>query len=218
MTSSDVLVLFRSEMADKVEPYLWDDEDVFGYMDDAHTMFCRKTDGILDSSTDAVTLVPVVPGTDSITLHSSIKRIRAVSRLDNGRDLDIINRTDMPLRRWYFDGVPGTVKALVIGTEAHKARVFPLSSETVNLRLEVQRLPLVPITTDGDQAFEIDAEHHRHLLLWMKHLAYLKQDTETYDRTKAEEFETKALTYFAQVKEEERRKAFKVRSVAYGGI
>jgi hypothetical protein len=218
MTSSDLLTLFRSEMSDTAAPYLWSDEDVFGYMDDAQTMYCRKTDGILDASTDAVTKIAVVPGSDRIALHAKIKRIRALTREDTGRDLDVINRDDMVQRRWYFDGTVGEVKALVIGQEAHKARVYPTSNETVNLRLEVLRLPLLAITTDGDQAFEIDAEHHRHLLLWMKHLAYMKQDAETFDRTKAMEFEGKALAYFAQVKEEERRKAFKVRTVAYGGI
>lgn len=218
MNSTDLLVLFRSEMSDEAEPYLWADEDIFGYMDDAQKMHCRKTDGILDASTDAVTELEIVPGSDRIALHPSILRIRAVSREDTGRDLDIINRDDMAQRRWYFDGTTGPVKALVIGIEAHKARVFPKSSETVTLRLEVLRLPLVAINTDGDQAFEVDEEHHRHLMYWMKHLAYLKQDSETFDRTKAAEFEVKALDYYEQVKKEERRKAFKVRTVAYGGI
>ena len=122
----------------------------------------------------------------------------------------------MVLRRWYFDGVTSTVKALVIGQEAHKARVFPKSNETISIYLSVFRLPLVAITDAGDQAFEVDEEHHRHLMLWMKHLAYSKQDAETFDRTKAEEFEERFNAYSAQVKEEERRKAFKVRAVAYG--
>lgn len=218
MNSSDLLVMFRSEMSDKAEPYLWDDEDIFGYEDDAQKMFCRKTDGIKDATTDAVTKLAIVPGSDRLVLHSSILRIRSITREDTGRSIDIINTEDMPGRRWFFDGTMSTIKALVIGSEAHKARVFPKSSETVDLRLEVFRLPLLPITTDGDQAFEIDEEHHRHLLLWMKHLAYLKQDAETFDRTKAEEFRVMAEAYFEQVKTEERRKAFKVRTVAYGGL
>ena len=35
MTSGDLLDLFRDEMADKVTPYLWSDDLVFGYIDDA---------------------------------------------------------------------------------------------------------------------------------------------------------------------------------------
>lgn len=218
MNSSELLDLFRSEMSDKVEPFLWSDEDVFGYENDAQVMHCRKTDGIADATTLAVTAIAVTPSTDWVDLHPKIIRIRSATRSDTGRDIDIINRDDMPLRRWYFDGALGSVKALVIGMQANKARVFPKSNETVTVNLTVFRLPLVPISDAGDQEFEIEEQHHRHLLLWMKHLAYLKQDAETYDRTRAEEFEQKALAYWAKVKEEDRRKAFKVRTVAYGGI
>lgn len=218
MDSTGLLIAFRSEMADKVEPYLWDDEDVFAYADDAQKAFCRKTDGIADSTTAAVVNLAVVPGTDWLALHPSILRVRTAARADTGRDLDIINREDMPLRRWFFDGVQNSIKALVVGMEAHKVRVYPKSNETVEVNLTVFRLPLVAINTDGDQALEVDEEHHPYLLLWMKHRAYMKQDAETFDRTKADEFERRFNTYCEQVKREERRKGFKVRSVAYGGI
>lgn len=218
MNSSELLDLFRSEMSDKVEPYLWSDEEIFGYEDDAQKMLCRKTDGIADASTAAVTQIAVVADTDWVALHASIKRVRSVIRTDTGRPVEVINRDDMPKRGWYFDGRTGPVKALVIGSEAHKARVYPKSNEAITLQLEVFRLPLVRITDDGDQEFEVDEEHHRHLMLWMKHLAYSKQDAETFDRTKAAEFEQRFYAYCAQVQQEERRKAYKPGNVAYGGI
>ncbi len=218
MNTSELLSLYRSEMADEAAPYLWSDADVFGYFDDAQKMFCRKTDGIADASTEAVVKLSVVPGTDWVATHPSILRIRTAIRVDTGRSIEVINQDDMPARRWYFDGVTSSIKALIIGMEAGKARVFPKSNETVDVMLTVFRLPLEKITDAGDQAFEIAEEHHPHLLLWAKHRSYLKQDTETYDRTKAGEFETKFFAYCAQVKAEERRKAFKVRSVVYGGI
>ena len=217
MDSTALLALFRSEMADAAEPYLWSDADVFSYFDDAQTMFCRLTDGIADATTADVTLIEVIPTTDWVTTHPSILRIRSAIRSDTGRDVEVINRDDMPVRRWYFDGVPAAVKALIIGMEAGKARVFPKSNETVDIHLTVFRLPLTHITA-ADQDFEIPAEHHQHLLHWVKHRAYMKQDAETFDRTRAEEFEGRFRAYCEQVKREERRKAFKVRTVAYGGI
>ena len=216
--SSDLLSLFRSEMSDQATPYLWSDEEVFGYENDAQRMFCRETEGIADATTTAVVDVAVIPGTTWVDLHPSIKQLREVFRSDTGRPIEVINREDMAPRRWYFDGTTGNVKALVIGMEDNKARVYPNSNETVTLNLSVFRLPLVDITDLGDQAFEIDDTHVRHLLLWMKHLAYSKQDAETFDRMKAAEFEAKATLYHAKVKEEQRRKRHKVRSVMYGGI
>ncbi len=218
MNSSELLTLFRSEMSDKVEPYLWEDSEGFGFIDDAQKMFCRKTDGLSDASTEAVVKLAVVPDADWLALHPSILRVRSAIRSTTGRSIEVINADDMPLREWFFDGATGPVKALVIGMEANKARVFPKSNETMDILLTVFRLPLVSITDVGDQALEISSEHHRHLLHWMKHLAYLKQDAETFDRTKAEEFEGRFIAYCAQVRDEERRKAYKPRSISYGGI
>lgn len=218
MNSSELLSLFRSEMADQEETYLWSDEDIFGYEDDAQKMFCRLTDGIADASTAAVVELAVAPGDDWLTLHPSILRIRSAIRADSGRPIEIINADDMLPRGWYFDGNTGPVKALVIGQEANKSRAYPKSNETMDMVLTVFRLPLVAINTDGDQALEIPAEHHPHLMHWMRHRAYLKQDAETFDRTRAAEAEGAFRAYCEQVKQEERRKAFKPRTVAYGGI
>jgi hypothetical protein len=91
------------------------------------------------------------------------------------------------------------VCALVIGEEDNKARTYPLSNETLTIQLSVFRLPLNPID-DGELELEVGEQHHRHLLLWMKSLAYGKQDAETYDRTKKADFESEFRAYCAAVK------------------
>jgi hypothetical protein len=217
MDSGDLLNLFRLEMADTEKPYLWSDDEVISYEDDAQKMFCRKTDGISDNSTPEVVQIAAVLDTDRVDLHPSILRIRSALRTDTGRPIDILNPEDMPSKNMFFDGRGGPVRVLVIGAEAHKARVWPKSSETVTIELTVFRLPLRPINDCG-QPFEIDEEHHRHLMLWVKHLAYSKQDSEAYDKTKAIEFEGRFNDYCEQVKIEERRKRHKTRVVQYGGL
>lgn len=215
MTSGDLLALFRSEMNDAEAPYLWSDLEVYGYIDDAQKMFCRKTDGISDATKAKVVNITVTPDTDWVKTHPSIKLIRRATRMDTGRPIDVINNQDMLDRGWYFDGSKGPVKALVVGEEQHKAQVYPISNETMTIRLLVYRLPLELI--EGDQDFEIIERHHRHLLLWVKSLAYLKQDAETYDKSKANEFEGRFLAYCEQVTLEDRKEKHKTRVVRYGG-
>lgn len=215
MTSGELLALFRSEMNDVEEPYLWSDAEVYGYIDDAQKMFCRKTDGISDATKAKVVNINVVPGDDWVKTHPSIKLIRRATRVDTGRPIDVINNQDMLDRGWYFDGSTGTVKALVIGEEQYKAQVYPISNETMTIRLLVYRMPLELI--EGDQDFEIPEKHHRHLLLWVKSLAYLKQDTETYDKSKANDFEGRFLAYCEQSMLEDRKEKHKTRIVRYGG-
>lgn len=215
MTSGDLLNLFRLEMSDQVEPYLWSTAEVYGYIDDAQKMFCRKTDGLSDATTAAVTQLPIALGASYVNTHKSILKLRGATRADNGATVEIINYEDLAACGWRYDGRTGPVKVLVIGEETNKARVYPVPNEAVTLKLLVFRMPLNTIEYDDD--FEIGEEHHRHLLNWVKCLAYLKQDSETFDKNKASEFENKFLGYCTEAKAEMRRKAHKHRTVAYGG-
>jgi hypothetical protein len=217
MNAGDLLVLFRSEMADLEQPPLWSDLEVYSYIDDAQKMFCRKTDGISDATTPAVVQFPVVPADSYKPTHKSILRIRSATRADTGVDVEVLNYDDLPARGYRYDGVKGTIKAIVIGEEEGKARTYPVSNETVQINLLVFRLPIKPIA-DETSALEVAEEHHRHLLYWAKSLAYLKQDSEAFNKSKASEFEAKFITYCAMAKIEQQRKRHKTRFVAYGGI
>ena len=132
---------------------------------------------------------------------------------------DEIPEEDMPTRRMYFDGTVGVPQAVILGMDTDKFSVWPVPVEDVAIKLSVFRLPLVEVTGLNDSVpFEIAAQHHRHLLLWVKHLAYSKQDVETYDARKAAEYETAFEAYCARAKKEQDRSRHKPRSVTYGGI
>jgi len=216
VTSGDLLDLFRTEMADTKTPYLWSDDFVFGAIDEAQTWFARLTDGIADSSTSAVIDFAILTGADSYPLHPAVKKIRAARFALTGKPVAIINEEDMPTKGMYFNSVPGNVQALVTGMDENAVRVWPLPITDVAVKLSVFRLPLVRIT--DDQALEIGQQHHRSLLLWVKHLAYSVHDAEQFDRTKAADFESEFRSYCAGVATEQARLRHKPRTVAYGGI
>lgn len=286
MTSGDLLELFRDEMADQATPYLWGDDLVFGYINDAQNRFCRLTDGISDATTAAVTQIAIAPAAQWYPYHSSITKLRQAYRADTGAPVDIINQEDMPTRGWRFDGSTGPLRALVLGIEAEQLRAYPVPHDATRLtavstdtaalgdvlvpvastaglyvgmrvtgtgtdeyttisaltatsaalslpataeipsgttltfdlvvQLSVFRKPLVAIT--DDQALEIPTEHQPHLLMWVKHRAYMKQDAETFDRTKAAEFKNDFEAYCFEVSQQQGRSRHKPRAVAYGGI
>lgn len=113
--------------------------------------------------------------------------------------------------------VSGNILELSLPTVADIADQAPINIDlTVNL--SVFRLPLTTITDVGGQALEIDEHHHTHLLLWVKHLAYDKQDAETFDRRKSDDFAARFRTYCESVKKEQDRARRVVGAVAYGGL
>lgn len=217
MTAGELLDLYRLETVDVAQPYLWSDDFILGALSDAQVQFCRWTDGIADSSTDVVTKLSIVAGTDSYALHSKVKKLRTARREDTGRPLDVLNQEDMPARGMYFDGRPGTVSAVITGMDENTVRVWPMPAETMTVRLSVFRLPLTDLT-DGDDPLVVPLQHQRALLLWAKHLGYGVHDTEMFDRAKSEDFEQKFLAYCASAKVDQGRARHKSRSVAYGGI
>jgi hypothetical protein len=93
----------------------------------------------------------------------------------------------------------------------------PIADDAANL--VIYRLPLTKITDAGGQEFvDVSEEHHYSLLMWMKALAYKKQDAETFDRAKSAENEAGFHAYCQQAKAELERRKHKNRVVAYGGL
>jgi len=218
VNTDDVLARFRAEMSDEVKPYLWSDSLVYQYINEAQKSFCRFTNGILDSRTVAVTQLNVVPNTQWYDLNKSILKIRTATRSDTGVTVEMVNPERLADASIRFDGRVGPLRALVQGLEEHAVRAWPVPSETVTVNLTVFRLPLIDLTEDGDQEFEIDVQHHSYLLLWVKHLAYDKQDAETFDRRKSDDFAQRFRLYCSDVKKEQDRARRVGMAVSYGGI
>lgn len=218
MTSNELLSQFRSDLKDQVEPYLWSSAEVYRYLDDAQKMFCRLTDGIADATTTEVIDIPVAAGATWLDLHPSILKIRAAYRTSDGRGVDFLNYEDLPRSGLRLDGTStAPLSAVIVGMEENKLRLARIASAADTLRLMVFRLPLAVI--DGaDAELEIPEQHHLHLLDWVKSLALLKQDSETFDAAKSEEHANRFRGYCTRARTEQQMKRHKVRTVAYGGI
>lgn len=226
MNSTELFDLFRTDIVDVALPYLWSDDEVWRYMNDAYFMFVRLTGGIPDYTSDA-TIVPVTAGEKLSPLNSSILRVVAAHLASDGRPLTIINPTDLPtlrdsdygqVRPMWLDTTPGPVRYMLIGAQQHTCQWLqvPIVNDEVNLL--IQRLPLSRISGDSQEFIDVNEEHHFHFLLWMKKLAYMKQDAETFDRTKSGDNDMAFRNYCAEAKAELERKKHKTRVVSYGGL
>lgn len=217
MDSTELLGVFRDEMSDTEAPYLWSDTLLYRHFDDAQKMFCRKTEGIEDSSTPAITRLDIQAGVEWYATDKRILKIRKAFDTATGRELPITNVERAGADGIRFDGRAAPLKALVAGMEKHKLRAWPKPSAATTVDLSVFRLPLLPIT-GPDQEFEIDEQHHMSLLLWVKHRAYGKEDAETFNRSKSDEYEQRFYLYCAEARKEQERARRVTGTVLYGGL
>jgi hypothetical protein len=217
MNSYRLRDLFRLDVDDTVAPNLWSDDEVATYADEAQKMFCRLTGGIGDA-TSSLCSVDISAGEPFTPFDPRILKIRRIQRDSDATPIQMLNFEDLDSAKIKLDNTTGFVTKVVIGIEPFQLRWMkvPLANDTASLI--VYRLPLRTITSAVNSLLEIPDQHQRPLLLWMESLAYAKQDSDTFDKTKAADKEAKFRAYCAAAFAEGERLRHKPRFTMYGGI
>ena len=206
MIAGELIALFRNAVMDTAVPYLWSQDEAFVYLNDAYTMLVRFMGGVSDSANPITSAITYSAGTTSVGLHPSVLRI--VRAFNNaGIEMSVIEDTDIPLVRNTLGKLSllkvGTESApdvdyLVMGAEHRRALFHPIPLVGGTVKLHIRRLPINSLLTETDTLPDLQAEHHIHLIDWMKSMAYRKQDAETFNMEKAALAESLFLQYASQ--------------------
>lgn len=227
MKLDELLELFRREVDDISEPYLWSDEEFFAYLNEAQDVFVRLIGGIADRRS-ALTKISYKAGDQFRPYDSRILRIKGAFDQDNRilgiRNLDNFEtgylEDDYGVRsnESLDDGKTGPVKYLITDVETDEIQLYPIPEEAGWIRLFVYRRPLEEITDCNGAELEIKSYYHLNLLNWVKYRAFMKQDVETFDGAKSAEFRTAFTEGVTSAQTEKRAREDRKRVVAYGGI
>jgi hypothetical protein len=225
VTIQELIALFRQQVADEALPYLWSDDEVLQYVVDAQDVFVRKTGGLADATTAAICSVALVADEPFSDLSPYILRIRSGRLVTAGRNVRFGREADMGnimVRDYgwtqgmtFDDDDTGEVTHGILGLGENKVRWVrvPVASDTC--KLHVFRLPY-PRIADQEDALEIGEQHHLHLVKWMKHLAYSKQDAETRDDKLALESRVAFEAYCDESRREKERNRYRTGQVQFG--
>lgn len=212
---------FREQMDDVATPYLWSDDEIIDYLDEAEDEFADLVDAIPDTLE-----IPHTGGDATVEMPSYITRVRGAYD-EEGRDIQLFNDEEWNdalytsdygwtarKTQWRMD--TGKVTSLITDTVKDEARLYPIPETSGTLYLRVYRRPLLSLADRG--AFEItDRAHQRCLLLKTRSLGYMKHDSDVYDPKKAEsldaQFRMEASKFAARITRSRRR----ARLVEYGG-
>ena len=225
MESHELLNTFRCDVVDDVEPYLWSTSEVYQYINDAYFMFVRLTGGIADGTSSATQLT-AADGVATTTLDESVMQIRTARNVTDNKWLKVINVQDTDELATEDYGILhrsdpetiGAVRYMIIGEEDGYVRWVNIPDGDITVQLVIERLPLIPITGHKQRFLGIRPEHHYHLLKWVRHLAYRKQDADTFNLVKSDQEEKDFVAYCELAKREKAGRRHKVRTTSYGGI
>lgn len=183
----DLFTRARAELDDTVEPYLWPDDDLMEFANDAQNEAARRARLLIDSSTTAIcTLAATVANHGLVALDPRVLFVRR-ARIAGCLPLARMNLQDMAeLDPYWQDASAARPRAFIPDFETGKLQFWPFPDATYAVGLTVVRDPLVEMD-DLQDTPEIASRYHRSLLHWMLYRAYGKQDAEANDPKKAAE-------------------------------
>lgn len=197
MTLSELRTLFRNTSGDTNKPYLWKDEEIDEYANDAVDEACRRASLIVDS-TSAVAQVDLSAGDSYFEIDDSVIYIRRAVLVSTGRPLvpKVSRAMDEEVGNWEM-ATASVPMVFIPDWETGKIALWPPTASSDSIRMTVIRTPTEQMTEDDDVP-EIAPRFHRALLDWMLHLAFLKQDADTFDPKKAAQHEERFTSEFGQ--------------------
>lgn len=218
MLPSELLVRFRSELRDEVEPYLWSDDDFYFYLTNAQNDFVRLTGGINDTRS-TLTRITLADGVQDYLISPKILKIRAVYRPDG--DI-LVRENDENILDGYngYTEPAGKVHTAIIAADQDYLRVVPTPDATedgVVLQMAISRLPSTGLL-QGDTDLEIQEHHHPYLLLSVYSQAHMKQDAETFNNSQSQSYETRFREYCDRSRRDKDRREYTPHTIVYGGL
>ena len=207
MTLEDLIRRFRVLAQDTEQPFLWSDEAVMDWLNDAQAKACVRGRLIREDENPAVCQIALTPGQHTYPLHASVYelinlRIKG-SGAEPSRPMSIKSREwlDANVCDWRDMDRPSP---WLIQDDTTLRVVGAIQAGDV-LHLECYRLPLKQLANDMDKP-EIHAAHHVHLIQWALHRAFSIPDTEAFDPARAASAEAAFTRYFGLLPDSDMRR------------
>lgn len=202
MTLADLIRRFRALTKDEVEPYLWSDQNVTDWLNDAQVLAAVRGRLLLEDMDPALCAITVAAGTANYQLHPKLYELVRVAFKANGSRssrLKIVTREWMDSRfsNWRDWDVWQTIDSCqryAIQDEG-RLRIAPMPSEDGQLLIEGYRTPLAAMA-DPDDVPEIHEASHVYLIQHALACAFRVPDSEVFDADRSRDADRAFTEHF----------------------
>ena len=207
MTLEDLIRRFRVLADDKVAPYLFSDEDITDWLNDAQVQACVRGRLLLEDADPAMCNISVRAGVHTYPLHPLLYEIERLDFKVTGgtcsQPIKIKSRGWLDENRsgWRHDD-RGVLFAIQGETSM---RLVSTPNADGILTIEAYRLPRKVLANDSDKP-EIHQASHEQLIHWALHRAFSIPSTETFDANRAANAEAVFTAYFGVLPDSDMRR------------
>lgn len=181
----------RTLMGDRAQPYLWSDEDLTRYLNNAVRETCIRARLLKDDADSQPLLcqLAVTAGNARMTFDPSILVIRSGTLVEsvNGKLWALTAESmDRERRGWDTQTCTGTPQYMVMDLAQKTFRLFPTPDANYTLRLRVWRTPMeTEYMTAPDDTPVTYLPDDEELCHWAASEAYMINDSELRSEAKA---------------------------------
>lgn len=206
---------------DDVENYQlrWSNEELTRFINEAEKRVARAT--LCLKKSEVAFNIAVTAGTADYNYNSKIIRLKDVVLSSTGKNLEPAEIEDLiGIPNWRAK--TGTPTSYILDQSDKSIKLYPIPLVDDTVDIVYNRLPLVDLDWYQDVYAEpeIPEEYQLDMLDWALHLAYLKDEANTFDPTRAEYYRQRFISQFSDnnAYAEVRRRNSRGRTVRYGGI
>ena len=192
MNLKNLIALFRRELCDEHDPYLWETTELVHYLNQAIQEACERALLIEDRHTPEVCWFTARQGMDTYSLHPCVLKIKRLTV--GGRPLTETSvqemdeqspgwerRTGMPTH-FIFEGAQGA--------RPPKVQLVPLPSNDMDVHMTVYRGALRPLRESCEgEVPDFPLSRIDDLKHWVYRCALLKPDADSGDQGRAAQHE-----------------------------
>lgn len=223
MNTGELLAEVRSQLNDVAgnnSTRFWSNADLIRYANAARDrLFLVVRKLVIDSTTasDAAGLpvcqIPLIAGTGQYAISKKILGIIRLKLATQSTLLPPSTADELDCSYGDWSTLPlGDPWTYCIDLESDSITFVPAPKAADTAVLTVYRFPLAKLAIDDQDAdLGFREEYHEDLIPWMLHLAFRKQDSETYNPGLAEEYKKTFLDRAAEIKLEMHRHVTKPR-------
>ena len=179
MNISGLITQFRTYTADHEEPYLWTDAIIKTHLDEGELESCIRGRLIFDKTTTDICSIDISSGTGTYTVSDTILEITSaiLTPTAGGDDITLekISRAELDLA--YPDWRTTDDPSYAIVFDDTSIEIIPAPAEDYTLAIEVYRSPVKTFSA-GSSKPEIAIVHHKYIVRWAMHRAYLMNDSD----------------------------------------
>lgn len=222
----------RSDQVAGASDYLWSDDTLINYINQAHRRFARRAQLLKDASTPVVTQFTTVLNQNLYPLDPSIETIQSVKMVGDQADLVRANHASLDTYHmpdtYYFD--PGFLSTLPPGkplayttdegltqnsqgaTSVIVLRLYPIVGPGyggIVGNMRVTRSPLTRLTPQNMNAIpEVPEDYHLDMLDWAAYLALRIVDLDAGDTERSDKYAASFEQHVKDATREMKRKMF----------